>query len=61
MEAMVYDDCRHYARRSTAGGDVIERCRLGLVDADKVPYECVPDCLFREPRTITDAGWQTGQ
>ncbi len=54
----VYDDCRHYACRSTASGDSIERCRLGVVDPGTIPYQCVPDCLFHEPRKIADAGWQ---
>ena len=48
-------DCRHYSTRSTAGGDVVQRCR---VDANlKAPFACPEGCLFFEPRSITDAGW----
>lgn len=48
-------DCRHYSKRTTAGG-VVQRCRLG-VNAE-APFACPEDCLFFEARSITDAGWQ---
>jgi hypothetical protein len=52
----VRDDCRHYSTRSTATGDVVQRCRVAAnTDA---PFACPEWCLFFEPRSITDAGWQ---
>ena len=52
----VRKDCRHYSTRSTAAGDLVQRCR---VDAnEKAPFACPAHCLFFEPRSITDAGWQ---
>ncbi|GAC1367417.1 MAG: hypothetical protein NVSMB4_21460 [Acidimicrobiales bacterium] len=53
----VYDDCRHYVKRSTAGGDAIEQCKLGANVTDPA-FACPEGCLFHEPRTITDVGWQ---
>jgi len=51
----VYVDCRHYSTRTTAGGEVVQRCR---VDAnEKTPFACPEGCLFFEARSITDAGW----
>jgi hypothetical protein len=50
------EDCRHYSTRTTAGGDVVQRCRLGA-NAD-APFACPESCLFFEPRSIADAGWQ---
>jgi len=58
MEHMaVRDDCRHYVRRSTAGGDAIEQCKLAANESEP-RFACPEGCLFHEPRTITDAGWQ---
>lgn len=55
-EMAVRTDCRHYSTRSTPTGDVLQRCR---VDAnEEVPFACPQDCLFFEPRSITDTGWQ---
>jgi hypothetical protein len=54
----VRDDCRHYSTRTTAGGDVVQRCRLEMAEA--TPFSCPVDCVFFEPRSITDAGWQRG-
>lgn len=51
----VRDDCRHYSTRSTTSGDVLQRCRLGM--AEDMPFACPEDCLFFEPRAITDTGW----
>ncbi len=52
----VRDDCRHYSTRTTAGGDVVQRCRLDV--AEVMPFACPGDCVFFEPRSITDTGWQ---
>ena len=52
----VREDCRHYSTRTVASGEVVQRCR---VDAnEKAPFACPENCLFFEPRSITDAGWQ---
>lgn len=56
----VYEDCRHYVKRSTAGGDAIEQCKLGANETDPV-FACPNGCLFHEPRKITDVGWQRGE
>jgi hypothetical protein len=50
----VRQDCRHYLRRSTSGGDGFERCRLEVNEVD--PFACPPGCLFFEPRVL-GAGW----
>jgi hypothetical protein len=52
----VRDDCRHYIKRSTAGGDAIEQCKLGVNESD--PFACPEGCLFHEPRKISDVGFQ---
>jgi hypothetical protein len=51
----VRNDCRHYAERSTAGAEKIQRCRLDVADLD--PFACPEGCLFFEERKISDAGW----
>lgn len=51
----VYEDCRHYVHRSTSSGEVIQRCRLSANTED--PFACPPDCLFRESRALSGAGW----
>jgi hypothetical protein len=57
MSAMgVRQDCRHYSTRTVSGGEVIQRCRLGV--NEEAPFACPEGCLFFEPRSITDAGWQ---
>jgi hypothetical protein len=48
-------DCRHYSTRTVGGGDVVQRCRVDM--AELAPFACPEDCLFFEPRSITDAGW----
>jgi len=53
----VRKDCRHYSTRSTPSGDVLQRCRLDVAIADPV-FACPDDCLFFEPRSISNAGWQ---
>ena len=52
----VRHDCRHYSTRSTSGGDQVQRCRVGANET--TPFACPDHCLFFEPRSITDAGWQ---
>lgn len=52
----VREDCRHYSTRTTAGGEVVQRCRVGA-NAD-APFSCPDHCLFFESRSITDAGWR---
>jgi hypothetical protein len=49
-------DCRHYSLRTTSTGDALQRCRLGA--AEEMPFACPEDCLFFEPRAITDTGWE---
>lgn len=52
----VRDDCRHYASRSTGGGDLVQRCRLSV--NEEAPFACPVDCLFFEPRNLSDTGWE---
>lgn len=51
----VYEDCRHYLRRSTSAGDVLQRCRLSA-NADD-PFACPQACLFHESAALSRAGW----
>ena len=48
-------DCRHYSSRTVANDELVQRCRVDA--AEKAPFACPEDCLFFEPRSITDAGW----
>ncbi len=52
----VREDCRHYSSRTTGAGDMVQRCRLSV--NLQAPFACPDDCLFMEPRSITDAGWR---
>jgi hypothetical protein len=52
---VVYEDCRHYVHRSTSSSEVIQRCRLSVNTED--PFACPTDCLFRESRALSGAGW----
>jgi len=52
----VREDCRHYSTRSTPTDEVVQRCRLDA--AEVTPFACPEGCLFFEPRSIGDAGWQ---
>jgi hypothetical protein len=52
----VREDCRHYAKRTTATGEKLEQCRLSVNEED--PFACPEGCLFFEPRSISSAGWQ---
>jgi hypothetical protein len=51
-------DCRHYSSRSLPTGDTVERCRLDV--AESMPFACPADCLFFEPRPLSDTGWHRG-
>jgi hypothetical protein len=53
---VVRKDCRHYSTRSTPGDDVVQRCRVGANDT--MPFACPDGCLFFEPRSISNAGWE---
>ncbi len=52
----VRTDCRHYSSRTTTGGDVLQRCKLGV--NEEMPFACPEGCVFFEPRPISGAGWQ---
>lgn len=52
---LVREDCRHYLRRTTHGGETMQRCRLGA--AVELPFSCPEECLFFEPRPLSTAGW----
>jgi len=52
----VRKDCRHYSTRSTPSGDLIQRCRVGA--AEQAPFACPEDCIFFEPRSVSNAGWE---
>jgi hypothetical protein len=51
----VRDDCRHYATRTLASGDKLERCKLGV--NEDTPFSCPAECLFFEPRSGMTTGW----
>ena len=53
----VRDDCRHYIQRTTHGGEVLQRCRLGM--AEEGAFACPDGCLFFENRVVSTAGWAT--
>lgn len=52
----VREDCRHYSSRTTASGDVFQRCRLGV--NEDMPFACPEGCLFFESRSVSDTGWK---
>jgi hypothetical protein len=52
----VRQDCRHYSTRTTGSREIVQRCRVEANEA--MPFACPDGCLFFEPRSITDAGWQ---
>ena len=56
----VRQDCRHYIGRSTAGNERIEKCRLDVAITEPA-FACPDECLFFEPRKVSDAGWQVGR
>ena len=51
-------DCRHYARRTSASGEVVEACRLNA--APDAPYACPENCAFFEQVRVSRAGWTVG-
>jgi hypothetical protein len=55
----VREDCRHYSSRTLANGEVMQRCRLGA--NEETPFACPEGCLFFEPRSVSDTGWQIGE
>lgn len=52
----VRKDCRHYSTRTTPSGDTVQRCRLGA--NTEAPFACPDDCLFVEPRSLSNTGWE---
>ncbi len=50
------EDCRHYSSRTVDSGELIQRCRLEV--NEDTPFGCPADCLFFEPRSISDMGWR---
>jgi hypothetical protein len=42
-------------RRSTSSGDAVQRCRLSANTEN--PFACPEDCLFKESRSLSGAGW----
>jgi hypothetical protein len=56
MAMGVRKDCRHYSTRSTPNGDHVQRCRVEANDT--APFACPDGCLFFEPRSISNAGWE---
>jgi hypothetical protein len=52
------EDCKHYATRTYATGEMVRMCRLDL--APEAPWRCPADCPRFERRTW-DAGWTLGK
>jgi len=55
----VHDDCRHYVMQTVRNGERLERCRLGANEV--APFGCPEQCLFRERRSTSSAGWQVDE
>ncbi len=51
------EDCKHYATRTYASGDMVRMCRLDL--APEAPWKC-PDNCPSYARRMWDAGWTLG-
>jgi hypothetical protein len=51
-------DCRHYTRRTSAAGEVVEACRLDA--APDAPYTCPSHCPLYEKVKVNRAGWTVG-
>lgn len=51
-------DCRHYSRRTSAGGEVTEECDVGA--APDAPLRCPPDCPSFEARRISTVAFDYG-
>lgn len=52
------EDCKHYATRTYANGEIVRMCRLDL--APEAPWKCPENCPSFERRTW-DAGWTKGK
>ena len=52
------EDCKHYATRTYASGEMVRMCRLDL--APEAPWACPADCASYTRRTW-DAGWTLGK
>lgn len=55
----VNDNCRHYVMQTTAGGEKLERCKLGA--NQQLPFACPDGCVFFEARSVSSAGWQVSR
>ncbi len=51
------EDCKHYATRTYASGEMVRMCRLDL--APEAPWNCPENCQAYVRRTW-DAGWTLG-
>lgn len=51
------EDCKHYATRTYANGEIVRMCRLDL--APEAPWKCPENCPSYARRTW-DAGWTLG-
>lgn len=51
-------DCRHYVRRTSVAGEVVEACRIDA--APDAPYSCPDNCPLFEKVTVSRAGWTIG-
>jgi hypothetical protein len=54
MTAVIRTDCKHYSSRETPSG-TIEKCRMDM--AQVIPFDCPDQCIFFEPRGVSDTGW----
>ena len=52
------EDCKHYATRTYANGEMVRMCRLDL--APEAPWKCPDDCASYA-RRMWDAGWTLGK
>jgi hypothetical protein len=52
------EDCKHYATRTYASGEIVRMCRLDL--APEAPWKCPENCPSFD-RRIWDAGWTKGK
>lgn len=51
-------DCKHYFRKTTQSGGVVEQCAIGR--APDAPERCPEGCPFFEKRQISHAGFVYG-
>jgi hypothetical protein len=52
------EDCKHYATRTYANGEIVRMCRLDL--APEAPWRCPENCPSYARREW-DAGWTLGK